>query len=358
MESSTNLLENAHLRSKIRGYDRDHRLECRIKVKDSLRIGLGQVKQEVEALESLGTKDVTGMAARIKRRKHASSEDMCRLSLAFLQGNENIDAFAAIPGAIQVLVKELTGPHIQRQIDAVECLCNLTLGEAHVSEKIVSLAGSYMITYLDGKEERLKRCCLWSLANILASCDKAGRTLLQMQLVPKLWRLYNEPHGCQEDAGVCLSLVVTHCLRHVSDEDRRYVAQHLQRNRLMDPSSELYMYIVHQMGIVGQEYDLNAEQAEYLVNSFESILDLDPTPESLSLIYGMRVITNLAALGDRNLMGNFVDPQKFVKALNQLFALRNSNLNMDLMRLLKNYLSLSIVDCELLLDSLKIYAQA
>jgi len=121
MDSVTTPEENILLRSKIRGYARDQRLECRIKAKDALRIGLGQVKEEVAALESLDTKDVTGMAGRIKRRKHATSEDLCRLSLAFLQGNDNINAFAIIPGAIQVLVKELTGQFIILQ-ELYSCL--------------------------------------------------------------------------------------------------------------------------------------------------------------------------------------------------------------------------------------------
>ncbi|KAI8043231.1 uncharacterized protein LOC128263221 [Drosophila gunungcola] len=347
-------LENSVLRSKIREYARDQRLECRIKAKDSLRIGLGQVKKEVAALESLDTKDVLGLAGRIKRRKHATSEDLCRLSLAFLQGNDNINAFAAIPGAIQVLVKELTGPHIQRQIDAVECLCNLSLGDAHVSEKIASLAGSYMVTYLDGKEERLKRSCLWTLSNILATCDKAGRILLQMQLVPKCWRLYSDPNGCQEDAGICLFLVVTHCLHHVSAEDRSYIAKTMHDINPQESGSEYFMYIIHQLDIVGQDHELGASQAECLLHFFENTLS-SPV-ESFNIIYGVRVMANLVAIGNPKLIGGLADPQNFIKALNQLFALRDSQLNMDLMRLLRNYLHLNILDSNLLLDNLQIYA--
>ncbi|XP_016974171.1 uncharacterized protein LOC108040962 [Drosophila rhopaloa] len=350
----TSPLENTILRSKIRENARDQRLECRAKAKDSLRIGLGQVKKEVAALESLDTKDVIGLAGRIKRRKHATSEDLCRLSLAFLQGNDNINAFAAIPGAIQVLVKELTGPHIQQQINAVECLCNLSLGEAHVSEKIASLAGSYMVTYLDGKEERLKRSCLWTLANILATCDKAGKILLQMQLVPKCWRLFNDSSGCQEDAGTCLFLIATHCLHHVSAEDRRYIADNLHSKNPKDSGSKYFMYIVHQLDIVGQDHELGAQQAECLLHFFEETLS---TPvDSLGLIYGVRVMANLMALGDPKLIGRLADPQNFINALNQLFALRSSQLHSDLIRLLKNFLLLNILDSKLLLDSLNIYA--
>ncbi|KAH8248604.1 hypothetical protein KR032_001313, partial [Drosophila birchii] len=358
------LSENSALRSKIRGYDREQRQECRIQAKDSLRLGLGQIKEEVATLEDLGIKDVLGLASRIKRRKHATSEDLYRLALAFLQGNENINAFAAIPGAIQVLVKELSGPHIQRQIDAVECLCNLSLGEAHVSEKIASLAGSYMVTYLDGKEERLKHACLWTLANILATCDKAAQILLQMQLVSKLWKLYTAPAsepggGCQEDAGTCLFLVATHALQHVSAEERKFLAQHLHEKRPEDPGSEYFMYIVHQLELVAADLGLGVQQAESLVNFFGASLscgEFSSFPQKLSLLYGVRVLANLAAMGDASLLGILANPEHLVTVLNQLFALREAQLSADLMRLLRNFLELNICSANLVLDRLEVYA--
>lgn len=257
----------------------------------------------------------------------------------------------------------LSGPHIQRQIDAVECLCNLSLGEAHVSEKIASVAGSYMVTYLDGKEERLKRSCLWTLANILATCDKAAQTLLQMQLVSKLWKLYtapaSDPSGCQEDAGTCLFLVSTHALQHVGAEERKFLAQHLHEKRPEDPASEFFMYIVHQLGVVGPDSGLGAQQAESLVNFFGASLscgDFNSFPDKLRLFYGVRVLTNLVAIGDAKLLGILANPEHFVNVLNQLFALCDAELSMDLMRLLRNYLDLNICDSSVILDCLKIYA--
>ncbi|KAH8412185.1 hypothetical protein KR009_000349, partial [Drosophila setifemur] len=347
---ATPLADHSLLRSKIREYAREQRQEVRMQAKDSLRLGLGQIKEEVAALEGLSAKDVHGLASRIKRRKHATSEDLYRLSLAFLQGTENINAFAAIPGAIQVLVKELTGPHIQRQIEAVECLCNLSLGEAHVSEKISGLAGSYMVTYLDGKEERLKRSCLWTLANILATCEKASQTLLQMQLVSKLWKLYTAG-ACQEDAGTCLYLLANHSARHVSVEDRRFIAQHLHEKRPEDPASEYLMYIVHLLEI---DHDLGSQQGEYLVNFL--VAHLSSSADKLPICYGVRVLVNLMAIGEPKLIGMLAEPEYFVGVLNQLLALRDSRLNEDLMRLLRNYLGLNLFDSNLVLDQLRVYA--
>lgn len=101
--------EETALRHKIREYAREQRKGLRTNATDALRFGLGQIKDEIRELENLSIQDVRGMAGRIKRRKHATAEDMYRLSHAFLQNNENIKEFAGVPGAIQVLVKELTG---------------------------------------------------------------------------------------------------------------------------------------------------------------------------------------------------------------------------------------------------------
>lgn len=101
--------EETALRHKIREYAREQRKGLRTNTSDALRFGLGQIKDEIRELENLSIQDVRGMAGRIKRRKQATAEDMYRLSHAFLQDNENIKEFAGVPGAIQVLVKELTG---------------------------------------------------------------------------------------------------------------------------------------------------------------------------------------------------------------------------------------------------------
>lgn len=97
------------LREKIREYTKSHREHLRANSLDSLRFGIGEIKARIQELENLTEKDVSGLAGRIKRRKHATNEDMYRLSHAFLQDVKNIETFNKIPGAIQVLVKELTG---------------------------------------------------------------------------------------------------------------------------------------------------------------------------------------------------------------------------------------------------------
>lgn len=96
----------------------------------------------------ISEKDVIGMCSRIKRKKHASKEDMARLSTAFLQNKENISVFIKVTGAINVIIKEFTGCESASQIDAAEFLCNLSLGDETCCEKIASVAGTYLSIYI------------------------------------------------------------------------------------------------------------------------------------------------------------------------------------------------------------------
>ncbi|XP_030382805.1 uncharacterized protein LOC115630410 isoform X1 [Scaptodrosophila lebanonensis] len=285
-------------------------------------------------------------------------DDMYRLSYAFLQGNENINAFADKQGAVQVLVKELTGIDLTRRFDAAECFCNFSLGEAHVCEKIATLAGTYLVTYMDIKEPRLKRSCLWTLANILSTSNKATTTLLQMQLVPKLWKLYTAPaddlNVYQEDAAICLYLIATSAADLLSSEDRRYIAEHVHEKCASGPASEYYMHIIFQTEILRLEQELCLRNSKNLLSFVETCLQGDfKTPtEKFKVIYAVRVFTNIVAtftcIDNAKLIKNLVE------TLKRLFALQDESLTMDLLRLVKNIMNLQQSDK--LLDHLQVHA--
>ncbi|XP_060654285.1 uncharacterized protein LOC132789947 [Drosophila nasuta] len=350
-------LEDTALRHKIREYAKHQRKDLRTNATDALRFGLGQIRDEIRELENLSVKDVHGLAGRIKRRKHATTEDMYRLSHAFLQSNDNINAFAATQGAVQVIVKELTGADVQRQIDAAECLCNLSLGEAHVCEKITTLAGSYLVTYLNSQESRLKRSCLWTLANILASCQKSAKTLLQMQLATKLWKLYtSDVQDYAEDAGICLHLIATHAASLLPAEDRRYIAEHLHEKQPRQPGGEYYMYIVFQLDLVALESKLCVSQLQHFIEFLSSSeLDYNNLKQQLQIVYGVQVLSNIFATLSSIELKQQLDIENLISALNKLFVLGNANLTKDLLQLLRNLMNLQVLNREQLLGKIRVY---
>ncbi|EDW75563.2 uncharacterized protein Dwil_GK23924 [Drosophila willistoni] len=340
---------DSFLRLKIREYAQKQRHNQRDQATDAFRFGLGQIRQEITELDNLKIKDVQGLAARIKRRKHATSENMYRLSHAFLQGNENINCFAAIPGASQVLVKELTGPNLERQIEAAECFCNYSLGEPHVAEKISTMAGSYLVTYLDSNELRLKRSCLWTLTNLIATCPKAGKTLLQMQLIPKLWKLYVSDYDeLHTDAEISLNLLAT-TIDGISPEDCHYLSEHMMEKRPSDLHGEYYMFLLYQWEIECK----TQKQAEYLIDFFLNQKEINYN-NNWSIRYGIRLLANVF-YKHPELIQNFSNFEQFANKLNQLFAKRDQELNFELLRMLRNLMELKLCNNNLWLNELKFY---
>jgi hypothetical protein len=96
--------------------------------------------------EILTENDVVGLCGRIKRRKHATEEDLIKLGTAFYQNEANISAFMKITGAINVIIKEFIG-HSDRQFLVAQVLCNLSLSDACCS-KIATFSGAYLMVYL------------------------------------------------------------------------------------------------------------------------------------------------------------------------------------------------------------------
>lgn len=82
---------------------------------DSIRIGIGELGSYLANLETFSANEVVQIANQIKRRKHANANDLNRLSHAFLQNTENIQSFVNVTGALNVIVKELTGILIQKE---------------------------------------------------------------------------------------------------------------------------------------------------------------------------------------------------------------------------------------------------
>lgn len=181
-----------NLKSNLRANMRQDRVENRHNAVDSLRLGVGELSKFLTDLEHMTEKDMAGMASRIKRRRRADEADLIRLSQSFLQCTENITTFTNITGALNVLVKELTGSDSNRQIHACECICNAALGSDNSCEKIALSAGSYLLMYADSVDQRLAQTSLWTLAN-LAVQPSAVAILRSQKLVETLLAI-TKPH--------------------------------------------------------------------------------------------------------------------------------------------------------------------
>lgn len=76
---------------------------------DGLRVAPNELSDHSINLQSFGRDDVLNIVKTIKKNKHAKATELLKLSHAFLQSTDNIQAFLNTTGAMNVLVKELTG---------------------------------------------------------------------------------------------------------------------------------------------------------------------------------------------------------------------------------------------------------
>lgn len=102
-----------HLRDDLRENLRNVRNERRHSRNDSIRIRIGELGGYLTNLETFTSDDVVNLASQIKQRKHANNDHLNRLCHAFLQNTDNIQSFLNTTGALNVLVKELTGIKIR-----------------------------------------------------------------------------------------------------------------------------------------------------------------------------------------------------------------------------------------------------
>lgn len=139
MESNQELKQSLtdELRDDRRNKLKEHQEFSRLKAFDCNRF--------IDSDDVLTEKDIAGLCSRIKRRKHASEEDLIRLSNAFIQSELNISAFIKTTGAVNIVVKELTGSDNSRKLLAAQCLCNLSLGDEICCFKLATFAGSYIM---------------------------------------------------------------------------------------------------------------------------------------------------------------------------------------------------------------------
>uniref|UniRef100_A0A182PAU4 IBB domain-containing protein n=1 Tax=Anopheles epiroticus TaxID=199890 RepID=A0A182PAU4_9DIPT len=196
-----------HIRSQKRYELKWGQKTQRKKELDRNRAGLGELQHSIGVIEHITEQEIKGLAGRIKRRKRCDAMDLVQLSYGFQQSRENIAHFIRITGAINVIVKELTGHDTNLQLLAAECLCNLSLGDDVCCEKIANFAGTYLIAMAENPNCRpLQETCFWTLQNIVGSSPKGSKLLFSQGLVVVLVRLLDSVTDQEAADDIILTL--------------------------------------------------------------------------------------------------------------------------------------------------------
>lgn len=180
----------------------------RFKLNDSLR---GLLWEEESSLKP---EDISALAKRIKRKKSADQNDLISLSNGFLQNPKNISTFLMITGAVNILIKELSGA--QRLLSA-EAICNLAMGDSVCGEKLAKFDGPYLLTMSESEDDLLAQTCLWTLYNLLTSGTQATKILIAQKILPKMINIFQDNSRPENHRISSL-----HCLTEIFNGDTSY----------------------------------------------------------------------------------------------------------------------------------------
>ncbi|XP_039428850.1 transmembrane and coiled-coil domain-containing protein 6-like [Culex pipiens pallens] len=288
---------------------------------DVNRANLGEMLQEVAAIESVTPQEIKGLASRIKRRKHADLRDLVKLSYGFQQSGENISEFVRITGAINVVVKELTGHDSDRQLLAAECLCNLSLGDEVCCEKVATFAGTYLVALVENlSNRRVATTCMWTLQNMISSGTKAMKILNSQGIIPSLTHLLEvlEKDDLLAEILLAIELILDHDPAFISPETIHATILPLTSSK--EPQLNSLKVVYKALCLTGFE-TLDVETAPQIVKHVVQQLVLIGTENGAEAILSIRILANLVAINEGCVDFLVAQCQQHNFKLSQLFNL-------------------------------------
>ncbi|XP_070506888.1 uncharacterized protein [Chironomus tepperi] len=239
--------------------------------------------------EILTESDVTGLCSRIKRRKHATEEDLIKLATAFYQNEANISAFMKITGAINVIVKEFIG-HSDRQFLTAQVLCNLSLSDA-CCPKIATFAGAYLMMYLRNvTQTSFIRVCIWTLQNLVSSNNHKTLDILMSQelLQNTLYLTDSGDKEIQHEALQLLDLIVERKWSSLGMDEKDRVIENLLDYISTHPSDHIALQCLYHTGFYLEKESLVKVIKLMLLNLINSSLNDD---NEKSLYFSVKILS-------------------------------------------------------------------
>ncbi|XP_077298756.1 transmembrane and coiled-coil domain-containing protein 6 [Arctopsyche grandis] len=177
------------------------RRQQRSDVINSSRRGLGYTSNLKYSVET-----VTKIATKLKSKGSISVDELLILMYALSEHEDHISSFFKIHGAVQGLIKELTGIDARKQLIATGCICNLALGPTKSCLYLAKNCGTYLITYLQSQNRHLMELCTWSLGNLSVSDSKIAKLLEAQGLLDNIIPLLDDSYESKTVDGAAYAL--------------------------------------------------------------------------------------------------------------------------------------------------------
>lgn len=283
------------LRRNIREIGVKERKERREKQVNSRRGILGEV---LDAQKVFSPEEVKNLAEKLKHKGHINGEDYMLLSEALIQNEENIISFFKVSGALQSLIRDLTGQNASLQLGAAYCCCNLALGNEKSCLKLVKAAAAYLTINLDGLNNHIVEICTWTLGNLAGSDVKTWLILQSQLLLPKLLNLVKSSNMSVAQSAI---YALTHYVRIGMDSGSLHPDMLANIAAIVSPLMEMELsslWLLHLLSCFEEcdqilLRDSLVSRSIHLLEECESVCDIDTDiTKTIALV---RILGNLCS---------------------------------------------------------------
>ncbi|CAI6368538.1 unnamed protein product [Macrosiphum euphorbiae] len=265
-----NSASTARVKEKIRYDINVHRNQYKQILLNSRR---GVVVEEEDNVFTV--EDMHNLAQEIKHKKQITVEQLRLLKNGFLNGIDFVSEFYHVQGAAESLLHLATGNKNEEvQLAALECFCNMTLGDRKTCLKLTKLIIPYLMMYINHLNFNISAMCIWTLGNLSDSSPGSCKVLQSQNFFDALVdRLQNST--CDEvifNTFYALRLFLKNYLVHLKIDDLHKLL--LACYERLNTWKESF-WIVYQISCCQQIELHNSECMERLLNTLnEDIIDI------------------------------------------------------------------------------------
>ncbi|XP_015373893.1 PREDICTED: uncharacterized protein LOC107168868 [Diuraphis noxia] len=281
-----NSASTARVKQKIRYDINVHREQYKQVLLNSRR---GVIVEEEENNE-FTIEVMTNLALEIKNKKQITVKQLRLLRNGFLCGTDFVSVFIRVQGAADSLLHLATSKNEEVQLAAIECFCNMSLGDKRICLKLTKLITSYLMMYINHLNYNISAMCIWTLGNLSDSSPGSCKIIQSHKFFDALVdRLQNS--FCDEvifNTFYALRLFLKNYLPHLQIEDLNKLL--LACYERLNTWKESF-WIVYQISCYRGMILHHSECMEHLLNALnEDIIDIT------CLVPILRTFSNIIAL--------------------------------------------------------------
>ncbi|KAK6626307.1 hypothetical protein RUM43_006618 [Polyplax serrata] len=144
---------------------------------------------DVQIVENINRDELVKLAHKLKHKGQVNCGVLQAIMNSLLESKDNIKTLLDVDGALQGLLRALSGQNENFQLLAARCICNLALGNEKSSFQVLKASDSYLLAHLMGKNHYVMEACAIALGNFSCHGVKPIQRMLLQGFFQKIIHL-------------------------------------------------------------------------------------------------------------------------------------------------------------------------